>query len=226
MTRRDRLTLRGQAGFTLTELLIACAMIGVVMAGLFSLLTTGQQSYLVGSNQAETQQELRLALQRMTQEIRDAGFCPTCASGAPPFSAITNASATGFTIQNDWNGTGIIHTTGTTNYALVNPDGSVTTTARGEWIVYAFSGGSLTRREVGVDGAGVPIAGNMAALTFTYLDAAGAVLASPVAAGQEANIRTIVVNAVGQPQNQPAIFQAGRVSVAMTDTIRLRNRIP
>jgi type II secretory pathway component PulJ len=226
MTRVDRPSLRAQAGFTLAELLIACATIGVVMAGLFGLLASGQQSYLVGSNQAETQQELRLAVQRMTQEIRDAGFCPTCGTGAPPFSAITGATAAGFTLQNDWDGSGAIHPTATTDYVVVGTDGTATTTQRGERIVYAFAGGTLTRREMGVDAAGVPLAGNLAALTFTYMDAAGNVIASPVPAAQEANIRTIVVNAVGQPQNQPTIFQAGRVSVAMTDTVRLRNRTP
>jgi prepilin-type N-terminal cleavage/methylation domain-containing protein len=222
-----RTILRDQTGFTLTELLIACALIGVVMAGLFGILSSGQQSYLVGSNQAETQQELRLVIQRMAQEIRDAGYCPTCGTGAPPFSAITNASAAGFTIQNDWNGTATIHPTNTTNYVVVPTNGVAVTTARGERIVYAVAGGTLTRREIGIDAVGgVPLAGNIAALTFTYLDADGNALASPVPAAQEVDIRTIVVNVVGQPQNQPSIFQAGRVSVAMTDTIRLRNRTP
>jgi hypothetical protein len=52
------------------------------------------------------------------------------------------------------------------------------------------------------------------------------VLTPPLTAAQQASIRTVVVNAVGQPQSQPSTFQAGRVSVAMTDTVRLRNRTP
>ena len=229
----NRTTLRAPAGFTLTELLIACALIGVVMAGLFSILVSGQQTYLVGSNTVEAQQELRLVIQRMTNEIRNAGYCPTCGTGSPaitPFSAITNATATGFTIQNDWDGTwtgaGALNTAGTVNYVVVGATGVPVTTARGEQIIYAFNGGNLTRRETGVDAAAVTLAGNLASLSFTYLDAAGAILAAPVSAGLEGTIRTIVVNAVGQPQNQPSTFQAGKVSVAMTDTVRLRNRTP
>jgi prepilin-type N-terminal cleavage/methylation domain-containing protein len=223
--------LRDQAGFTLTELLIACAIIGVVMAGLFSILTSGQQTYLVGSNTVEAQQELRLVIQRMTNEIRNAGYCPTCGTGSPAvaaFPAITGASATGFTIQNDWDGTwngaAGINTAGTVNYVVVGANGVATTTPRGEQIVYAFNAGTLTRQEVGVDAAPVTLASNLASLSFTYMNAAGTTLASPVA--QPGTIRTIVVNAVGQPQNQPSTFQAGRVSVAMTDTVRLRNRTP
>jgi prepilin-type N-terminal cleavage/methylation domain-containing protein len=228
-----RTRLRAQAGFTLTELLIACAIIGVVMAGLFSILTSGQQTYLVGSNTVEAQQELRLVIQRMTNEIRNAGYCPTCGTGSPAiaaFPAVTGVTATGFTIQNDWdgtwNGTTGIEPTNTVNYVVVGTNGAPVTTPRGEQIVYAFAGGQLTRREVGLDAAGVVLASNMASLTFTYLNAAGTVLTPPLTAAQQASIRTIVVNAVGQPQNQPSTFQAGRVSVAMTDTVRLRNRIP
>jgi prepilin-type N-terminal cleavage/methylation domain-containing protein len=161
--------LRAQAGFTLTELLIACAIIGVVMAGLFSILSSGQQTYLVGSNTVEAQQELRLVIQRMTNEVRHAGFCPTCGTGSPavtPFSALTGVSATGFTIQNDWDGTwdgaAGITTGATVNYVVVGTDGVAVTTPRGEQIVYAFSAGQLTRREVGLDGAGVVLASNLA----------------------------------------------------------------
>jgi prepilin-type N-terminal cleavage/methylation domain-containing protein len=233
MTPANRTLLRTQAGFTLAELLIACAMIGVVMGGLFSILSAGQQTYLVGSNQVETQQELRLTIQRMTNEIRHAGYCPTCGTGSPaiaPFAALTGVSATGFTIQNDWDGTWTgaagITTAGTVNYVVVGSDGVPATTPRGEQIVYAFAGGQLTRREVGLDGAGVILASSLSSLTFTYLNAAGVVLTPPLTAAQAATVRTIVVNAVGQPQNQPSTFQAGRVSVAMTDTVRLRNRTP
>ena len=112
------------------------------------------------------------------------------------------------------------------NYVVINNDGTTTTTQRGEQSIYAFSAGTLTRREIGIDAAPVVLASNLAALTFTYLDRNGTVLTTPVPAVQEGNIRTIVIKAVGQPQVQPSTFQAGRVQVAMTDTVRLRNRAP
>ena len=206
-----------ERGFTLTELLVACAMIGVVMAGLLSILQSGQQSYLTGSNQVEAQQSLRLAMLRVTGELRDAGYCPTCTGGAPPFTALSSISATGFTIQNDWNGDGI-SSTGTVNQVVTAMDGATSTVTRGERIVYALEGNNLTRREMGVDAAGVPVVMNLAFLTFTYRDADGNVTAT---AG---DVRTVMVSAIGQPEVQAASFAGGRVQVAMTDSVRLRNR--
>lgn len=209
--------LRNQHGFTLAELLVACAIIGIVMGGLFSILRAGQQSYLTGSNQVEAQQALRLAFLRMTNEVRDAGYCPTCGSGAAPFTALTSISSTGFTIQNDWNGTGTI-ASGTVTQVVTGMDGTVGNATRGEQIIYAFSGGSLTRREVGLEGTATPVVNNLASLTFTYLDQAGNATTDATTA------RTIVINAVGQPEVQAASFGGGRVQVAMTDSVRLRNR--
>src|SRR3989475_6991910 len=131
--RRSQAMLRDDAGFTLTELLIACALIGVVMSGLYALLASGQQMYPTGTNQMDAQQTLRLTVQRITAETRDAGYCPTCGTGSPaitPFSAITSASATGFTIQNDWdaswNGAAGINTASAVNYVVLNNNGTTT----------------------------------------------------------------------------------------------------
>ncbi len=207
MTRLD--TLRSEHGFTLAELLVACAVIALVMPGLLIMLQSGQQTYLVGSNQVEAQQSVRVAIERMVQEIRNAGYCPTCA-GAPPFTAITAQSATGFTLQNDWNGSGDITTAAT----VTDPSGN----SRGEQVVYALVGNDLTRREVPLDAAALTLASGISSLTLTYLDSAGAVT------GTTANIRTIVIAVTTRPEFQPAASQQGKVLVTMTDSARLRNR--
>ena len=200
--------MRRDDGFTLAELLVACAVIAFVMAGLLVMLQSGQQSYLVGSNQVEAQQTTRVALERMIGEIRGAGYCPSC-TGTPPFTAVTAQSATGFTIQNDWDGSGAPGDVAVTDYAGAT---------RGEKVVYAVSGGALTRQEIGLDASPVTLASGISSMTFTYQDDTGAVTATP------ANIRTIVVAMTAQPQFQPAATQQGRVLVTMTDSARLRNR--
>jgi prepilin-type N-terminal cleavage/methylation domain-containing protein len=220
-------TLRNQGGFTLTELLVACAIIGFVMSGLFSLLQSGQQSYLTGTNAVEAQQALRLTMLRMTNELREAGYCPTCGTGVPPFSSITGPtagtppSAAGFTLQSDWNGNGAI-SAGTVTQVVMAADGTTSNVIRGEQIVYSFNAGTLQRREMGVEAAATPVVTNLAALTFTYLDGDGVAFVPTVAT--QADIRTVVVSAVGQPLVQPTATSAGRVQVAMTDSVRLRNR--
>ncbi|MBI4271607.1 MAG: prepilin-type N-terminal cleavage/methylation domain-containing protein [Candidatus Rokubacteria bacterium] len=201
--------MRRDDGFTLAELLVACAVIAFVMAGLLVMLQSGQQSYLVGSNQVEAQQNVRVALERMIREIRGAGYCPNC-GGTPPFTAIASQSTTGFTIQNDWDGSATISTSGTvTDYAG---------TTHGEQVIYAVSGGALTRQEIGLDGSPVTLASGISSMTFTYQDDTGAVTATA------ADIRTIVVTLTAQPQFQPAATQQGRILVTMTDSVRLRNR--
>jgi prepilin-type N-terminal cleavage/methylation domain-containing protein len=222
-------TIRNERGFTLAELLIACAIIGMVMSGIFGILNAGQQSYQVGVHMIEAQQDPRITIQRIANEVREAGYCPTCGGTIAAFNAITSATATGFIVQNDWNatwnGTSGIAASGTVSWTVVNSDGSTTTTQRGERVTYAFASGTLTRQETGVDASPVTLATNVASITFSYLDASGTVLATPVSVANEPNIRSIVITMVGQPQVQAASFQGGRVYVPMTDTIRLRNRV-
>lgn len=62
--------LANDRGFTLTELLIATAVIGTVMAGVFVVQRGGQQAYLHGSSRVETQQNGRVALDLLSRELR------------------------------------------------------------------------------------------------------------------------------------------------------------
>ena len=213
----------GERGFTMVELLITTAIIGIVMSGLYVMLASGEQSYLVGTNSAEAQQNLRLAVDRMIQDLRTAGYCPTCASACTPpagnaFPAITAQSATGFTIQYDWDAS--------YNCATglgINTVGSVpflgTATQRGENVIWAVTGGNLTRREIGIDAAPVVVASGIVSATFTYLDVNGTVTAT------SANIRRINIALTAQPQNQPAATAEGKVLVSLQDSVRLRNRV-
>lgn len=64
--------LRDERGFTLAELMITTAVIGLIMAGIFVLQAGGEQAYLFGSNRVETQQNARVALDVITRELRSA----------------------------------------------------------------------------------------------------------------------------------------------------------
>ena len=61
-----------QRGFAAAELLVVTAIIGMVMAGIFTLQQQGQQAFLLGSNRVEAQQNARVALDLMTRDLRTA----------------------------------------------------------------------------------------------------------------------------------------------------------
>ena len=65
--------MNNQRGFTLAEMLVVCAIVGLVMASLLGLVMQGQQAYWFGTTQVDGQQTARVAIERMVKEIREAG---------------------------------------------------------------------------------------------------------------------------------------------------------
>ena len=66
--------LRKNDGVTLIELLIALAVSAFVMAGLYRTSIGQQKSYMVQDQVVDVQQNVRAAVDRMTREIRMAGY--------------------------------------------------------------------------------------------------------------------------------------------------------
>lgn len=209
-----RRAIGSQHGFSLSEMLVVCALLGIVMAGVLSLLMVGQQSAATTSNKVDAQAGARVGIERMIEEIREAGYLPagpTCPGApvtpCPPFNyafpAITNQTATGLTIQNDWNATNTIQTT-----AVADP---ITGGNRGEQVVYSFASGQLSRQEMGIDDAPVVLVSGITSLAFTYLDQGN------VVTGTAPDIRTVAITMTTQQG-------AGQPQVTMVHRVRLRNR--
>jgi prepilin-type N-terminal cleavage/methylation domain-containing protein len=221
-----------QRGFTLAEMLVVCAIVGLVMASLLGLVMQGQQAYWFGSTQVDGQQTVRVALERMAKEIREAGYeplpgetdpaaCPNATNyplytaGVPcyKFVPITSPSATALTLQYNFDGsTCAVPCSPINTGALVtDPMSCPTAACRGEQITYSLSGGNLTRQEVVLDAAPVVIASGITALTFTYRDENSTVTAAPEL------IRTVEISVTAQTASKGAF-------VTMVDRIRMRNR--
>ena len=62
--------LRDTRGVTLGELLVVVAIIGLILAGVFTLQLQAQWAYMMGAARVETQQTARLALARFMDELR------------------------------------------------------------------------------------------------------------------------------------------------------------
>ncbi len=212
--------MNNERGFTLAEMLVVCAIVGLVMASLLGLVMSGQQAYWFGTTQVDAQQTTRVALERMVKEIREAGYeplAPNPAACPPPlalgycFDALASGqTATSLTLQYNWNGSNTTShiDAGAVNDPLQCPTG---TPCRGERITYSFSSGNLTRQEIGVDATPVVIASGITGLTFSYFADDGTTTATT------ANIRTVGITVTAQTANKGAY-------VTMTDRVRLRNR--
>ena len=137
----------GSTGFALVELLVVLAVAGLVLLALTGLLQQGGQAYLDGTARLDAQQSARVALERLGRELRGAGIDPR-GTGFPP---LVNPTPTGFTIQNDLNGDGVV---------AGNP----------ERITYSLTGRTL-RRNAG--GGAQPLIDDVEALAFAYLDSEG-----------------------------------------------------
>ena len=86
---------RSQRGFSLAELLVVCAVLGVLMAGLLVIHTGGTSAYVIGSSRVAAQQNGRVALEMMVRELRSAQSI----SAVTGSTDITFVDANGVTIR-------------------------------------------------------------------------------------------------------------------------------
>lgn len=166
-----------QPGFTLIELMIAMAIGSILMVAVVS-------AYQIQVGSKNTQEALtdmnttaRAALEIMVHELRTAGCDPDGGAGA----GIVNAGANDLTFTMD-----IGNTAGTS----FQPDGLLD--GPNEQIRYAINAnGNLGRDRL--DGAGLqPLARNVDALDFVYLDEDG------IVTGVLADIRSIQISIVAR----------------------------
>ncbi len=99
-----------ERGFTLTELLVATAVIGTVMAGVFVIHRGGQQVYLFGSSRVESQQNARVALDLLARELRSSTSITTLGSGTDITFVWTDDANVAHTIRYALNGTALSRT--------------------------------------------------------------------------------------------------------------------
>jgi prepilin-type N-terminal cleavage/methylation domain-containing protein len=135
--------LRNERGFTLAELLVVAAIVGLVMAGVFVVQQEGQQAYLLGSNRVETQQNARIALDLMTRELRSAT------------SLVSLSSGTDITFK-------------VCEMDPANPNHIAIPCTNETTRQYSLSGTTLNRLDTSVDNVSRPLIGGVQSMTITY----------------------------------------------------------
>jgi prepilin-type N-terminal cleavage/methylation domain-containing protein len=92
---------RDERGFSLAELLMVVAVLGLMMAGIVTLNQQGIQAYVTGSNRVEVQQNGRSSLELMVRELRSARSITTLGSATD----MTFVNQNGQTIRYHLSGT-------------------------------------------------------------------------------------------------------------------------
>jgi len=177
-------------GFTLLEVLVVILILGIVMAGVYSVYTSQQKSFLIQEDVAEMQQNLRAAMFTMVREIRLAGCNPT----GTATTGLVTATATTISVTMDISGN---------NPNADPPDGD--TGDANEAVTYALmdtdTDGTIDSLGRNTGGGLQPVASNIEAMNFVYLDGNGNVTADLT------QIRSVQVTVVARTENRSVGFR-------------------
>ena len=148
-------------GFTLIELLVALAATSILGACIYTTYITQLKSHTTQKQVVEMQQTLRAAMQLIEREVRMAGYDPRRTAGAGVTTMLANTLAFNMDI--------------TENGAVGDPNESVSYT-----LATDAAGNQFLGRDAN-DGNGLqPLAENIEALNFVYLDNAGIITTDPL----------------------------------------------
>ena len=162
---------QGAAGFTLVELLIAVAISGIVMGGIYSVYLSQQTSYTAQAQATALEQNVRAAVYFMQRDISMAGCDPSGTAHA----GILTATAHAIRLTEDLNGDG--------DAAEYNEDIS--------YSLYTSGGIQKLGRKTPFTASNQPVAEGVDVLDFVYLDGARHVLPTPVS--DPSKIRSVQV---------------------------------
>ena len=205
-----------ESGFSLIELLIAIAIVGIVFAGIYSIFFTSNRTYITQEEIVDAQQRARISLEFMTRDIRMAGLDPignaedTVDGDGAGFKKAT-ASEMRFTMDLDMNGG--IDTSNSIVGRILNE----------ERVSYALVGSELMRGvyENTDDERWDIIIDGIRSLAFSYEDAAGTVIPLPVSVNNLNRIRVINIRLICDFRDaQGAIFTR-----TLSTTVTCRNPV-
>jgi len=156
-TSQVRRDMRGERGFTLTELLVAMVLSAIVMSALYSAYVTQQRAFQTTEDVTVAQQNLRAAMYFVEKDLRMAGYDPE-SSEAFGFTNIASMTQDNVRFTLD-----------------VDEDGVLS--GASEYIHYQYNGADNTlERDTG--SGFMDIADNISGVTFTFYTSSGTTTSS------------------------------------------------
>jgi prepilin-type N-terminal cleavage/methylation domain-containing protein len=192
-------------GFSLIELLVALAIMSIISGAIYGVFSVSSRSYTTQGVTADVQQSVRAAMEVMLQDIRAAGLDPTSSGNF----GIELAETTKLRFTSD-----------SIDAGLGDFNGELDDT-NSERITYVLQGTQLDQilYETTASEDNGPLISDVQNLSFTYFDADGNDLGSPVPPLQLADIQTINVSiTVEEPAGRDTA-----VSRTLTKRVKCRN---
>lgn len=157
-----------EEGLTLVEILVGATLAVMIILPLFTMYSASQATYDTGMDRVDIQQNARVALYRMSREIRMAGYespdlaNPACPRPKAATCIVPVQLVSSISIRGDFDGDGI---TEEVEYDLQNCVNEICDLARREreWDNTASTWGAWFPYEI--------VANNLEGLTFSYLPA-------------------------------------------------------
>lgn len=112
-----KFSLNSYRGFTLIEVLVVVAMIGVIMGAVYSLYIANQRTAYTQDETVEVQQNMRIAADVVTRDLRMAGMLVDYGNNVLPIEAIADNSG-----PNGSDGITLNMASATASYARINAD--------------------------------------------------------------------------------------------------------
>ena len=166
-------------GVTLIELLIAMAVSGIVIAGIYAAYDSQQKAYVTQQQIVHMQQNMRAAMYLMGREIRMAGYDPYRSSGAGITAATGNGLTFTFVADDDLNDND--------SDGTIDEPGELRTIGYVPYDAYADGDTDIGRR---VGGQTRALAENIEEIEFYYTLADGA---QTIAPADPSDIRSVEI---------------------------------
>ena len=182
--RTEKMT---QKGFTLIELLVSIAISAIIMTAVYAAYNSQQKAYVVQEEVAALQQNLRVAMFYMSNQIREVGCNPTRTDVKKPGLVTADVDQINFT--SDITG-------------MPNGDADGDTDDPYENVTYSLYSSDNGIQKLGVistAGAAIqPVIENVDALNFVYFDNSTppVPVTPPISTAVLANIRSVEVTIV------------------------------